>query len=371
MNILITGADGFIGKNLQVNLALRADLKLLLFDLPQTSEDLEGLVHQADLVFHLAGINRPKDPEEYKTGNADLTQYLLHLLEQEGRKTPVVMSSSIQAELDNPYGRSKKEAEGYVFAYAIKNSAPVYVYRFPNVFGKWCKPNYNSVVATYCYNAANQIPLRIDDPDRELTLLYIDDIITEFQRIIDGKAKPAERSILSIFPTYNITLGGLADTISRFAASRSSLIHDKDRNDPLIPKLYATFLSYLPPGDLAIGAEMKRDDRGFFAELIKSPFFGQISVSRTKPGVTRGNHWHNTKVEKFIVIQGEAIVRFRKIDSEEIFEYLVSGEDIKIIDIPPGYTHNIQNIGESDVLTIFWAGEAFDPDNPDTVYAEV
>ena len=368
MRILVTGANGFIGKNLCANLGLRTDIELMLFDLPQTIEDLEHLVPQVDLIFHLAGVNRPLNNDEFQSGNADLTHDLLCLVEKENRRIPFVLSSSTQAALDNPYGLSKRNAEELVFDFARRNSAPVYVFRFANVFGKWCRPNYNSVVATFCHNAANRIPLRVDDPAKELSLLYIDDILSELNRIIEGKLTPNADSILYVSPTYPITLGKLAETVNGFADSRMSITLEQNRSDALTQKLYATFLSYLPTDEFDVPADMKHDDRGFFAELIKSPHFGQISVSRTKPGVTRGNHWHNTKVEKFIVVEGSAIIKFRKIGTDETIEYPVSGDEIKIVDIPPGYIHNIQNVGKGDLLTIFWAGELFDPDNPDTFF---
>ena len=371
IKVLITGANGFIGKNLTVNLNLRPQIDLLLFDLPQTIEDLDKLVRQADIVFHLAGVNRPQNPDEFQTGNADLTKTLLEITEKEKRKIPLILSSSTQAESNTPYGRSKRDAEDLVFSYAKKYNAPVYVYRFPNVFGKWCRPNYNSVVATFCHNTANNIPLRIDDPATELTLLYIDDIISEFERIIDGDVTPQIDAILNISPTYKITLADLAETIERFANSRQSITQGFSRNDDFTKKLYATYISYVATNELGVLADMKHDERGFFAELIKSPHFGQISVSRTKPGVTRGSHWHNTKAEKFIVIEGSAIIRLRKIGAEEVTEYHVSGDEIQIVDIPPGYTHSIQNIGEHDVLTVFWAGDIFDHENPDTNFEKI
>jgi len=371
MKVLITGSNGFIGKSLSVNLNMRSEIELLLFDLPQTIDDLRELVQKADFVFHLAGVNRPEHIDEFNSGNVDLTRTLLGLLEDEKRIIPIVLSSSTQAELDNPYGRSKKNAEDLVFAYAKRNNTTVYIYRFPNVFGKWCKPNYNSVVATFCHNAANQIPLRIDDPDKELTLVYIDDIVDEFVSIIDGRISPNIDATLSISPNYNITLGNLADIINGFSDSRRTLTLDVNSSDQLTKKLYATYLSYISPDDVVIPTDMKQDDRGFFSELIKSPHFGQISMSRTKPGVIRGNHWHNTKTEKFIVVEGKAVIRQRKIGTSEIFEYAVSGDEIRIIDIPPGYTHSMENIGENDVVTIFWAGEIFDPNNPDTFYENV
>jgi len=371
MKILITGSNGFVGKNLAANLSLCAGWDLLLFDLPQTVEDLQSLVAQTDFVFHLAGVNRPRNPDEFQSGNIGLTGILLNMLEGENRKIPLVLSSSTQAELDNPYGISKKQAEELVFDYGRKTGAPIYVYRFPNVFGKWCKPNYNSVVATFCHNAANNIPLRIDDPGKEMILLYIDDIVDEFLEILNDKISPCYGSFVRNPQTSKVTLGELADTIASFARSRRTLTLDYNMNNRLAKQLYATFLSYAVQDDLAVAADMKCDERGFFAELIRSPFFGQVSVSRTKPGVTRGNHWHNTKVEKFVVIEGEAIISLRRIDSDEVVEYHVSGNDIRIVDIPPGCTHNIKNTGSTDVLTIFWSNEIFDPKKPDTQINEV
>ena len=371
LKVLITGSNGFIGKNLKENLRLRTELELLLFDLPQTMEDLRQLVLDADIVFHLAGVNRPTDQEDFKSGNIDLTRALLEMLEKDNRKTPLVMSSSTQAELDNPYGRSKKEAEDLVFAYANRSGAPVYVYRLPNVFGKWCRPNYNSVVATFCHNAANKISLRIDEPDKIITLLYIDDVVEEFLLVIEGQRSTNAGATLSVSPTYDITVGDLAARIARFADSRRTLLMDSDMSDVFTQKLYATFLSYSAVDDFAIKALMRHDERGFFAELVKSTCFGQISVSRTKPGVTRGNHWHNSKIEKFIVIEGRAVIRLRKVGTDEVLEYQVSGEELKVVDMPPGYTHSIQNIGDADVLTIFWANEIYDPDNPDTNFEKV
>ena len=371
MKILITGANGFVGKNLQVNLKQRAGTELLLFDLPQTIEDLRALVRQADFVFHLAGVNRPEDAEEFHSGNAVLTKSLVEMLEEENRAVPLVLSSSTQARLDNPYGLSKKEAEEVVFSYAKKTGAPVYVYRFPNVFGKWCRPNYNSVVATFCHNAANQIPLRIDDASKELTLLYIDDICTEFQKILDGEVPHSADSFVEAAPAYAISLGALANMITGFAESRQTLNLEYSLSDALTKKLFATFMSYAPKNALAVTADMKRDGRGYFAELIRSPDFGQISISRTKPGVTRGNHWHSTKLEKFVVVEGDAVIRLRKIGSDEVIEYSVSGNEIKIVDMPPGYAHSIENVGSIDVLTIFWAGEIFNPENPDTIFETV
>jgi len=371
--ILITGASGFMGRNLVENLRLAGEEALLLYDVQDTPETLKAYAQKADFVYHLAGVNRPKEQVEFETGNAGFTRTLLDLLEDTGRKTPVVLSSSIQAALDNPYGLSKKAAEDAVFAYGARTGAAVYVYRLPNAFGKWSRPNYNSVVATFCHNTANGLPIQVNDPVKELALVYIDDIVNEFLCALHGQATRAakEPGFCEVPVTHTITLGALAQAVQDFARSRQTLTHEYDRADPLLQKLYATWLTYLPPNAFSVEAVMKQDARGFFAELIKSPHFGQVSVSRTKPGVVRGNHWHNTKVEKFIVLEGTALITFRRIDSDELIEYPVSGEKIEIIDIPPGYTHVLTNTGDSDVMTLFWAGELFDPDDPDTHHLEV
>ncbi len=371
MKILITGSSGFIGKNLMAALAQRGDVETIPFDLPDSLGDLRAKAADADFVFHLAGVNRPIDPAQFETGNAGLTGALAQILKQAGRKAPLVLSSSIQAAEDNPYGLSKKAAEDAALRYAEDTGAPVYIYRFPNVFGKWCRPNYNSVVATFCHNAARNMPLRVDDPQKEISLLYIDDLVAEMMRALDGAPMRDAGVFCSAQPVSAISLGDLAGAIEGFARSRQDFTHGYDRADPFMQKLYATFTSFLPEDSFSVAADMKKDARGYFAELIRSAHFGQISVSRTKPGVTRGNHWHHTKVEKFIVIEGEAVISFRKIGGDEVIAYRVSGENVEIVDIPPGYTHAIENIGQGDVLTIFWAGELFDPDHPDTMFQEV
>lgn len=368
--MLITGSSGFVGKNLAATLALREGVEILRYDLG-TLEPLADLAARADFVFHLAGVNRPQDVSEFQTGNAELTKQLCDMLVKTGRRTPLALSSSIQAAMDNPYGASKKAAEDAVFSYARNTGAPVLVYRLCNLFGKWCRPNYNSVVATFCHNAAHGLPLRVDDPDKTLELLHIDDLVAAFLSALDGQTVPGSDGFCRAGPTHGVTLGRLAELIAGFAASRTDLTHRFDRSEPFVRKLYGTFLSYLEPDALCVPADMKTDARGYFTELIKSPLFGQISVSRTKPGVTRGNHWHNAKVEKFIVVEGRAMITFRKIGGSEVVTYPVTGDKIEIVDIPPGYTHAIKNVGEDDVITIFWAGELFDPENPDTVFEEV
>jgi len=369
MKLLITGSSGFIGRNLCANFSMWPDTEILLFDLDDPPETLESHAKACDFVLHFAGVNRPESEKEFQTGNVDLTRKLVALLES--RPVPLVLSSSTQATLDNPYGQSKKAAEEAAFAYAERTGAKVFVYRFPNVFGKWCRPNYNSVVATFCHNAAKGLPLRIDAPEKELTLVYVDDLVADLAKVLDGQKQPGPNGFCTVEPEYTITLGELAQAITDFAASRSNLTQGYDRADPLLRKLYSTFTSYIPEDKLSVAADMKPDARGYFAELIKSPHFGQISVSRTKPGIVRGNHWHNSKAEKFIVIEGQAVIRFRKYGGGQAIEYPVSGEKIEIVDIPAGYSHSIQNIGSTDVLTVFWAGEPFDLGAPDVFPLEV
>jgi len=375
MRVLITGASGFVGRNLCANLArLPEEFTLLRFDVETPAEALAEYAEQADFVIHLAGVNRPGNPAEFVTGNFELTRELLAMLKQRTEKIPFVLASSTQAALDNPYGESKRAAEAEAFAYARETGAPAYVFRYPGVFGKWCRPFYNSVVATFCHQAARNEAMRVDDPSIELNLLYIDDLIETLMAFLrgGGACQPSETDgFCHASPIYSITLGRLADTLRGFADSRAAFAITGDRADPLTRKLYATFLSYLPEDGFAVPALRHADARGDFAELIKSAHFGQVSVSRTLPGVTRGQHWHNTKVEKFIVIQGEGIIRFRKLGSDAVLSYPVSGERYDIVDIPPGYTHNIENTGSGELLLLLWAGELFDRENPDTYFEEV
>lgn len=368
--VLVTGSNGFVGHNLVAHLQLKEDIRLLRFDVNNSEEELKTALQQADFVFHLAGVNRPQREGEFQRGNAELTAQIVRILEAAGKGTPIVLSSSTQATLDNPYGRSKKQAEGHVFLYAKRTGASVYVYRLPGLFGKWSRPNYNSVVSTFCYNVSHGLPLQINAPERSLTLAYIDDVITEFLAALDGKPSPDEGGYCYAPRTFEITLQGLADLICSFRDSRTTAILP-DMGDPLTKRLYSTYLSYLDVDDFSYVAEMKTDDRGWLFELIKSPYMGQIFVSQTKPGITRGGHYHHTKVEKFVVVQGQAVIRFRKIDGDQIIEYPVSEERIEIVDIPPGYTHDITNVGETDVITLFWANEIFHPERPDTYYLKV
>ncbi|MCL5018900.1 MAG: NAD-dependent epimerase/dehydratase family protein [Patescibacteria group bacterium] len=368
--VLVTGANGFIGKNLTASLEKGNDIKILKYDIENSIDELRDCIKTADFVFHLAGVNRPKEIIEYEQGNKGFTEELLDVIKDTGNKIPVLLSSTIQAAMDNPYGLSKKGSEEVIFEYGRQTGAKVYVYRLPNVFGKWCKPNYNSVVATWCHNISRDLPIQISNPQTELDLVYIDDVVNEFINVLDGKAHASADGFFFVPRTFRIKLGQLADKLYSFKESRKTLVMP-DFEGNFDRFLYATYLSYLPDRDFGYNLEMKHDNRGWLAEFIKSKQFGQIFISRTKPGITRGNHWHNTKAEKFLVIDGEALIRFKQINSSEIIEYKVSGEELKVLDIPAGYTHSITNTGHNDLITLFWADEIFDPQKPDTFYLEI
>lgn len=371
MTVLVTGAGGFIGKNLCVALSELSEVSVIEYEADNTLSELEDFIEKADFIFHLAGVNRPFDLSEFDKGNRGFTEQLLEAIEKSGRKIPVLMTSSIQAALGNPYGKSKREAEKAVLRFGERVNSDVYIYRLPNVFGKWCRPNYNSVIASFCYNIAHGLPIRVDNRDTILSLVYIDDVVAELINALGGRAnRDTEKNYFAVPRVFRKTLGEIADLIYSFKSSRDTLIVP-DMSDTFTKFLYATYISYLPQEKLGYNADMKCDNRGWLCEIIKSRSFGQIFVSRTKPGITRGNHWHHTKAEKFIVIEGSALVSFRKIDSDDIIEIAASGEDIKIIDIPAGYTHSITNTGESDLITLFWAGEIFDKQAPDTYYLGV
>lgn len=368
--VLVTGSEGFVGRNLVAHLQLDENIRLLRYDIENKEQELKEFLKQADFVFHLAGVNRPENEEEFQSGNADLTRKIVNILLDTNKITPIVITSSTQAAIDNPYGRSKKLAEDAVFAYSKQTCASVYVYRLPGLFGKWSRPNYNAVTSTFCYNISHDLPIQINNPDHLLTLAYIDDVIAEFLGAMVGTVHRDENGFCFVPRTFEITLQALADLIYSFRAIRDTAILP-DMNDTLTRFLYTTYLSYLDVKNFSYFADMKTDDRGWLFEMLKSPNIGQIFISQTKPGITRGGHYHHTKVEKFVVVQGQAMIRFRKIDEDEIIEYQVSGEKIEIVDIPPGYTHDITNVGENDVITLFWACELFDPNNPDTYYLKV
>jgi UDP-2-acetamido-2,6-beta-L-arabino-hexul-4-ose reductase len=368
--ILITGARGFIGRNLAAHLDRVEGLQLLHYDVENNESELEAWLAQADLVFHLAGINRPPNVEEFETGNAGFTNHLCDLLRRLRRTPKVVMSSSIQAELDNPYGVSKRHAEEALMAFARETGTPVAIYRLKNVFGKWCRPNYNSVTATFCHNIAHDLPIAISDPAREIDLIYVDDIVERFVAELREPAGPKDGFAPDTIPSTRIPLGDLAGRIQAFREIQSTLLIP-DFSIPFNRNLYATYLSYVEPDKREYGLSIKSDQRGNLAEFIKSIHFGQIFLSRTHPGITRGNHYHHTKTEKFFVIAGEGVIRMRPIHSNELVEYRVKGEDYRVVDIPPGQTHSITNVGGGEMITLFWASEPFDPDRPDTFFLDV
>lgn len=370
MKVLVTGSNGFIGKNLCVTLENREGMEVLRFDVGQSLDDLKALCGEADFIFHLAGVNRPENVEEFQTGNLGLTETLLSILEEQERLVPVMLSSSTQALLDNPYGQSKRQAEDRVFEWSRKNGVPVIAYRFPNVFGKWCRPNYNSVVATWCHAIARGEEIRIDEPNKTLTLVYIDHVVSELLKAMEGHPTLGADGFGTVPVCFHVTLADLAERLQAFHDSRETLLLP-DSADLFDKCLYATYLSYLPETGLAYDLFMREDPRGSLAEFLKSPHCGQMFVSRTKPGITRGHHWHHTKVEKFLVVEGEAEIRFRRVGQAGVLSYTVSGENWRVVDIPPGTTHSITNTGTRDLVTLFWANEILDPQNPDTFRLEV
>ena len=365
MNLLITGADGFIGRNLRAALQ-QTDHHLFLLDVNSTEKEFHRATQRADFVFHLAGVNRPKDEAEFTAGNADYTQTLLDALEN-GKRPPVLISSSTQAVLDNPYGKSKLRAEQAMLRYQERIKSPVYIYRLTNVFGKWSKPNYNSVVATFCHNIARGLPITVNDPSRTVRLIYIDDIVAEFRKALDSQPTFDQDGICSAGPEYEVTLKRIASLIWGFNSSRTTL-NLPDQRNAFVRKLFATYQSFLPPDELAHAPKTHADERGGFTELMHMGSFGQISVNVTKPGVLKGSHWHQSKHEKFIVVSGRGVVKFRNPFSEDVYAYDVCGETITIIDVPPGYVHIIENIGKDDLVTLMWASEVFDPNHADTYH---
>lgn len=371
MKILITGSGGFIGKNLVAALNRREHCELMLFDRDCSQELLEGFVAQADFIVHLAGINRPKEVCEFYQGNTDFTIKLLELAEKKvgetGRKIPVLLASSTQVERDNDYGKSKLAAEACVRAYGERNDVPVFIYRLPNVFGKWCRPEYNSVIATWCHNITRDLPIQINDRNTSLSLVYIDDVIESFI----GCLTSTSRAVFHAVPVvYEKTLGEIEALLLAFKDSRDTLLV------PPVGKgferaLYGTYLSYLPADSFSYPLTAYSDERGSFYEILRTMDSGQFSVSTSKPGVTRGNHYHDTKNEKFVVIKGEALIELRHILSDEVIQYRVSEKKIEVVEMITGYTHNITNTGDTEMVLLIWANEVFDRDRPDTNFLKV
>lgn len=393
MNILVTGSSGFVGKNLVESLNNLRDKKdrtrpgLLVeqidcYDLDSTQEELEEACDRCDFVFNLAGVNRPQNSEEFMQGNFGFASMLLDTLKKHHNTCPVMLSSSIQATLigryDSDYGRSKKAGEDLFFDYAAETGAEVLVYRFPNLFGKWCRPNYNSAVATFCHNIANDLPIQINDRSTELELLYIDDLVTELLDALEGKEHHCEFDGVSTVLaengrycaapiTYHVTLGEIANLLETFHDQPHTLVMPEIAANSFAKKLYSTYLSYLPKEKVAFPLKMNVDARGSFTELLKTANCGQFSVNISKPGITKGQHWHHSKWEFFIVVSGHALIRQRKIGTKQILEFEVSGEHIQAVHMLPGYTHNIVNLSDhQDLVTLMWANEAFDPAHPDT-----
>lgn len=398
MKILVTGAKGFVGKNLCAQLNNIKDGKIKNFpvaidevfeyDIDSTPEDLDRYCREADFVFNLAGVNRPENPEDFKKGNFGFASTLLDTLKKHGNTCPVMLSSSIQATLigryaGHPYGESKKAGEELFFDYADKTGAKVLVYRFPNLFGKWCRPNYNSAVATFCNNIANGLPITVNDPSVELELLYIDDLVDEMLMALQGKEHHCEFDGTDTVLTpegrycaapvsFKATLGEIVDLINSFAAQPDTLVVPEQAPDSFAKRLYATYLSYLPKDKAIFDLKMNVDPRGSFTELIKTANCGQVSINISKPGITKGQHWHNTKWEQFIVVAGHGLIQLRKEGTDEVLEYEVSGDKIQSVIMLPGYTHNIINLSDTDdLVTVMYCNEPFDPNRPDTYFDPV
>ena len=374
MKILVTGAKGFIGRNLCLALAQMPDIEVLKYDLGDEAK-LEGYLAECDFLMHLAGVNRPKDPAEFQLGNAVFTEDILDKLASRQNPPPVLLSSSIQAQLDNEYGKSKLAAEEAVSNYAAKTKAKVFIYRLANVFGKWARPNYNSAVATWVHNIARDLPIMVRDADATISLVYIDDVVRSFIDSIES-FKSGEEScnlpFLSVSPSYAKSLGEIVELIRSFRDEPNTLMVP-NQVDEFTKKLYSTYLSALPEDKFSYPLLMHCDDRGSFTEALHSAERGQLSINVSKPGITKGQHWHHTKHEKFLVVSGEGEINFRIADNPAaaIISYKVSAKKLEVVRIPPGYTHNIVNLGDSDMVTVMWANEIFNPQSPDTFRLEV
>jgi UDP-2-acetamido-2,6-beta-L-arabino-hexul-4-ose reductase len=363
MKVLITGANGFVGKNLIAHLRERKDVEVLRFCREDNIASLHSLVSEVDFVFHLAGVNRPQNVEEFKVGNADLTEALCSAVATSGRKIPILYTSSIQAELANAYGKSKRDAEDALLNLSTTVGIRVHLYRLPNVFGKWARPNYNSAVATFCYNIANGLQVTINDANANISLVYIDDVISSFISVMDGKL--SGDPYIKIEQNFSITVGDLSAQIYAFKESRQSMITERV-GAGLVRALYSTYLSYLPPDEFTYEVPKYGDARGVFVEMLKTKDSGQFSYFTAHPGITRGGHYHHTKTEKFLVISGKACFRFRHITTGEFYELFTDGEAPKVVETVPGWSHDITNVGESEMIVMLWANEIFDRDLPDT-----
>jgi len=370
MKILVTGSGGFIGKNLVQFLKTKEDITVYEFDKNNTLKDLDVFCQDCDVVVNLAGVNRTTDANDFVKGNLGVVQDVVESLQKHCNNAPIIYSSSIQAEKDNDYGKSKRLGEDYLLEYSKKSGNKVCIFRFPNIFGKWSLPNYNTVIATFCYNVARDLPITINDRNIELTLVYIDDLVKDLYNAILGEAVPNINGFYDCKCQYKKTLGEIADLIYSFKETRQNL-NVINTADEFEKKLYSTYLSFLPENEFSYNVKSNVDNRGMFTELIRTKNAGQFSVNIAKPGITKGNHWHNTKNEKFIVVKGKAVIKFRKPFETEVIEYLVDENNIQVVDVPCGYTHNITNIGQDDLVFFIWCNECFDKENPDTYFLEV
>ena len=399
MKILVTGAKGFVGRNLVSQLRniaegkamwypVDSDITVYEYDIDSSAEELDMYCSDCDFVFNLAGVNRPQNPEEFMQGNFGFASTLLDTLKKHGNKCPVMLSSSIQATLvgryaDGDYGKSKKAGEELFFDYSVETGAKVLVYRFPNLFGKWCRPNYNSAVATFCNNIAHDLPIQVNDSSTQMELVYIDDLVDEMIGALAGKEHHCEfdgnETVLredgrycAVPVSHHVTLGEIVDLLESFARQPQTLVVPEIPEGSFAKKLYSTYLSYLPKEKVSFPLKMNIDQRGSFTELLKTEKCGQFSVNISKPGITKGQHWHHTKWEFFIVVSGKGLIQLRKIDSEEVLNFEVSGDKIEAVHMLPGYTHNIINLSDTeDLVTLMWANESFDPSRPDTYFEPV
>jgi len=364
---LITGSNGFIAKNLIEHLKRDEEIELYLYSKKDSITILEAYVKEVDFIFHLAGVNRPQNVSEFYEGNRDLTKSIVDILVKEGKATPIVLSSSTQSTLDNDYGKSKLEAENILMEYAKKTDAEVYIYRLPNVFGKWSKPNYNSVVSTWCHNIANNLEIQVNNRDAELSLVYVDNVVESF---VEKLATRSDDKYVEIDVIYKKTLGEIEELLYQFKENRKTLVIPNVASG-LERALYATYLSYLSTDKFSYELKGYKDNRGTFYEILKTQESGQFSLSTTAPGITRGSHYHHTKNEKFLVVKGEATIEFRHIVTDEKISYKVSDKKMEVVEMIPGYTHNIKNTGDEEMVLFLWANESFDQDNPDTYFLEV
>lgn len=368
MRVLVTGANGFVGKNLISHLSLNKDIEVFKYDIDSSLDDLDKYTKECDFVYHLAGVNRPQNTSEYMEGNFGFTNVLLNKLIENNNKCPIMISSSIQAELENDYGKSKKAGEDLIFKYGKDNNVKVYVYRFPNLFGKWCRPNYNSVIATFCNNIANNLEIVVNDENKELNLAYIDDVCEELVSCLNDNPH-REENFCYVPTTYTKSLGYIANLIKSFKKNDHGIMVPST-GDEFTKKLYATYISYVPLKNMVVDLEEHRDNRGIFCELVRTKEAGQVSISTTNPEIVRGGHYHHTKMERFIVIKGKAKIKFEHVITHETYEFEVSGDKLQYVTIPVGYQHSINNIGNEELILILWANELFDPNKTDTYVME-